>query len=105
MARTALRKADPVFAVAQAALDGTLNGNTYRLGPQVGSGGEGIVYGIARRPELLAKIYPSARAMSIDRRSTSHASNDTSRYGLMVAGFTYFGSKPMDNAAASSGRQ
>jgi hypothetical protein len=36
---------------------GTLRGDVYQLGAEVGSGGEGIIRAVARRPELLAKLY------------------------------------------------
>ena len=64
MALKSLRRANPAPPAQQRALVGVVKGEPYQLGPQVGSGGEGIVYAIARRPELLAKIYrrtPSQR--------------------------------------------
>jgi DNA-binding helix-hairpin-helix protein with protein kinase domain len=36
---------------------GTLRGDVYQLGAEVGAGGEGIIRAVARRPELLAKLY------------------------------------------------
>ena len=49
-----------------------LSGESYRLGPEVGSGGEGVVHAIAQRPELLAKIY----------RQTPHASSRSRSFAL-----------------------
>ncbi|HEY1245140.1 MAG TPA: hypothetical protein VGF29_09950 [Hyphomicrobiaceae bacterium] len=61
MARTALRKADRGAAPVPApALLGTLRGDAYQLGAEVGSGGEGVIHAVARRPELLAKLYRRA---------------------------------------------
>ena len=63
MARPALRKANSISA-RQPVLAGALRGDSFRLGPEVGAGGEGIVYAIAHRPELLAKVFrrvPSPR--------------------------------------------
>jgi DNA-binding helix-hairpin-helix protein with protein kinase domain len=64
MARAALRKkarTAPLAAVAAPpGLLGTLRGDVYQLGPEVGSGGEGIIRAVARRPELLAKLYRHA---------------------------------------------
>jgi DNA-binding helix-hairpin-helix protein with protein kinase domain len=61
MARTALRKADRGTAPIRApALLGTLRGDAYQLGAEVGSGGEGVIHAVARRPELLAKLYRRA---------------------------------------------
>ncbi len=61
MARAALRKKARPAPVAPVAappgLLGTLRGDAYQLGPEVGSGGEGIIRAVARRPELLAKLY------------------------------------------------
>jgi DNA-binding helix-hairpin-helix protein with protein kinase domain len=42
---------------AQPGFLGTLRGDVYQLGAEVGSGGEGIIRAVARRPELLAKLY------------------------------------------------
>jgi DNA-binding helix-hairpin-helix protein with protein kinase domain len=42
---------------AQPGFLGTLRGDVYQLGPEVGSGGEGIIRAVVRRPEMLAKIY------------------------------------------------
>jgi DNA-binding helix-hairpin-helix protein with protein kinase domain len=39
---------------------GTLRGDGYQLGPEVGSGGEGVIHAVVRRPELLAKLYRRA---------------------------------------------
>ena len=63
MARPALRKANSISG-RQPVLAGALRGDSFRLGPEVGAGGEGIVYAIAHRPELLAKVFrrvPSPR--------------------------------------------
>jgi DNA-binding helix-hairpin-helix protein with protein kinase domain len=61
MARTALRKVDRgVAPVPAPALLGTLRGDAYHLGAEVGSGGEGLIHAVARRPELLAKLYRRA---------------------------------------------
>jgi DNA-binding helix-hairpin-helix protein with protein kinase domain len=61
MARTVLRKADRGAAPVPApALLGTLRGDAYQLGAEVGSGGEGVIHAVARRPELLAKLYRRA---------------------------------------------
>ena len=57
MAQAARRKVDPTALVAQQAFAGTLTGSAYRLGAEVGSGGEGIIHAVVRRPELLAKVY------------------------------------------------
>jgi DNA-binding helix-hairpin-helix protein with protein kinase domain len=61
MARAALRrKANPAPvapAPVQPGFLGTLRGDAYQLGAEVGSGGEGIIRAVARRPELLAKMY------------------------------------------------
>ena len=43
--------------LAQQDFAGTLTGSAYRLGAEVGSGGEGIIHAVVRRPELLAKVY------------------------------------------------
>ena len=59
MARPALRKANSISA-RQPVLAGALRGDSFRLGPEVGAGGEGIVYAIAHRPELLAKVFRRA---------------------------------------------
>ena len=42
-------KAAPTFT-------GNRSGNIYMLGQQIGAGGNGVVYAVARRPELVAKI-------------------------------------------------
>ncbi len=60
MARTALRKASPAPPAAASALVGMLRGDTYQLGPEVGSGGEGVIHTVVGRPELLAKLYRRA---------------------------------------------
>jgi DNA-binding helix-hairpin-helix protein with protein kinase domain len=39
---------------------GTLRGDAYQLGAEVGSGGEGVIHAVTRRPELLAKLYRRA---------------------------------------------
>src|SRR5262245_14058902 len=43
--------------VAAPTFTGTRSGNGYMLGQQIGAGGNGIVYAVARRPELVAKIH------------------------------------------------
>lgn len=61
MARAALRRKASPAPVApvpvQPGFLGTLRGDVYQLGAEVGSGGEGIIRAVARRPELLAKLY------------------------------------------------
>ena len=42
--------------VAAPTFTGTRSGNVYTLGQQIGAGGNGVVYAVARRPELVAKI-------------------------------------------------
>ena len=42
--------------VAAPTFTGTRSGNVYTLGQQIGAGGNGVVYTVARRPELVAKI-------------------------------------------------
>ena len=61
MAAPSLRKTNPPSVPArQRTLTGLLGGDSYRLGAEVGSGGEGVVHAIVQRPELLAKIYRHA---------------------------------------------
>ncbi len=64
MAVRSLRRANTVTSRApqqlQKGLVGTLTCDSYRLGPEVGPGGEGVVYAIAQKPDLLAKIYRQA---------------------------------------------
>lgn len=55
----AQRKASRV-APAAPVLVGTLTGDGYQLGPEVGSGGEGVIHTVVGRPELLAKLYRRA---------------------------------------------
>ena len=43
--------------VAAPTFTGTRSGNVYTLGQQIGAGGNGVVYAVARRPELVAKIH------------------------------------------------
>jgi DNA-binding helix-hairpin-helix protein with protein kinase domain len=38
-------------------LTGTRSGQTYRLSQEIGAGGNGVIYTVSRRPELVAKIY------------------------------------------------
>src|SRR3990170_8706718 len=58
MALRSLRRTNPpAHPARQRALTGMLSGESYRLGPEVGSGGEGVVHAIVQRPELLAKLY------------------------------------------------
>ena len=42
--------------VAAPTFTGTRSGDVYTLGQQIGAGGNGVVYAVARRPELVAKI-------------------------------------------------
>jgi DNA-binding helix-hairpin-helix protein with protein kinase domain len=42
--------------VAAPTFAGTRSGNVYTLGQQIGAGGNGVVYAVARRPELVAKL-------------------------------------------------
>ena len=50
------------------AFTGTRSGHTYALGQQIGAGGNGVVYTVARRPELVAKINKHAlSAHDIDK--------------------------------------
>lgn len=61
MAPRSLRRTNPpTFPARQRPLTGMLSGESYRLGPEVGSGGEGVVHAIVQRPELLAKLYRCA---------------------------------------------
>src|SRR5262245_49443376 len=60
MARAALRKASRVAPAPAPVLVGTLRGDSYQLGAEVGSGGEGVIHALVRRPELLAKVYRRA---------------------------------------------
>lgn len=38
-------------------LTGTRSGQTYRLSQEIGAGGNGVIYTVSRRPELVAKIH------------------------------------------------
>jgi len=58
MALASLRKTSPpTHLVRQPSLKGLASGDSYRLGSEVGAGGEGVVHAVVRRPELLAKVY------------------------------------------------
>ena len=40
-------------------LTGSRSGLAYKLGQEIGAGGNGVVYTVSRRPELVAKIQKS----------------------------------------------
>lgn len=56
---------------------GTRSGQIYKLGQEIGAGGNGVVYAVARRPELVAKIqkYPLS-------------AHDVEKLNLMMQGAT-----------------
>ena len=56
MAGAAVRQAPQTMTVGAGAITGTRSGVAYKLGQEIGAGGNGVVYTIARRPELVAKI-------------------------------------------------
>ena len=62
MAVAALNPAPQSVTVGPSAFNGTRSGVAYKLGQEIGAGGNGVVYTVARRPELVAKISKHALA-------------------------------------------
>ena len=56
MAGAAVRQAPLTVNVGAGAITGARSGVAYKLGQEIGAGGYGVIYTIARRPELVAKI-------------------------------------------------
>lgn len=56
MARVAMQQPSRTQASGSATYVGSRSGLAYRLGQEIGAGGNGVVYSVARRPELVAKI-------------------------------------------------
>src|SRR5262245_9646356 len=56
MAVATIKPGTPSSTVAAPTFTGTRSGDVYTLGQQIGAGGNGVVYAVARRPELVAKI-------------------------------------------------
>ena len=68
MAVAAVKPRARTATVAAPTFTGTRSGHTYALGQQIGAGGNGVVYTVARRPELVAKINKHAlSAHDIDK--------------------------------------
>src|SRR5262252_6431406 len=57
MAVAAVKSRTRSATVASPAFTGMRSGNLYTLGQQIGAGGNGVVYAVARRPDLVAKIH------------------------------------------------
>jgi DNA-binding helix-hairpin-helix protein with protein kinase domain len=57
MAAATIKPRTHSSTVATPTFTGTRSGNAYTLGQQIGAGGNGVVYAVARRPELVAKIH------------------------------------------------
>ena len=62
MAGAAVRQAPLTMNVGAGAITGARSGVAYKLGQEIGAGGNGVIYTIARRPELVAKISKYALA-------------------------------------------
>src|SRR5262245_58227281 len=57
MAAASIKPRTHSSTVAAPTFTGTRSGDVYTLGQQIGAGGNGVVYAVARRPELVAKIH------------------------------------------------
>ena len=62
MAVAAVKMAPQAVPVAPVTLTGTRSNAAYKLGQEIGAGGNGVVYAVARHPELVAKISKHALA-------------------------------------------
>ena len=58
--RSPLSNPDPQLYAAAPTFTGSAQRHVYTLGQQIGAGGNGVVYTVARRPELVAKIQKHA---------------------------------------------
>lgn len=60
MAAAAMQQPPRAMASQSATHVGSRSGLAYKLGQEIGAGGNGVVYAVSRRPELVAKIQKSA---------------------------------------------
>ncbi len=78
-------------------LTGSRSGTSYRLGQEIGAGGNGIVYAVSRQPDLVAKIYKCPL--------TQH---DIGKLGALMQGATpellSVAAWPMDGLASRAGQ-
>ena len=77
MAATVLRQRAASSAAGPATYTGSRGGASYRMGQEIGAGGNGIVYAVSRQPELVAKLH---------RGTLSH--NDVEKLDVLVRSAT-----------------
>lgn len=99
--RRGRRSPDPVVRLyrprTSSQLTGARGGFAYKLGQEIGQGGNGIVYSVARRPELVAKIQKIAPSQ-----------DEIDKLGVLVRAATpellAIAAWPMDLLTTSSGQ-
>lgn len=98
MAMAAVKQPPPTTGSGSATLIGSRSGIAYKLAQEIGAGGNGVVYTVSRRPELVAKIQKCALS-----------SHDVEKLDVLVRGATpdllSVAAWPMDCLKSSAGGQ